>query len=446
MIQQDLNQSFSIIPSTNTDLNKGNNCAKNSISHLLQTNDRSILHNKSKLEEIINYFSQKYNYNKNKLYNVLKRLSKKDKCRKTGNVAYVESLTSMRTWFEYIPHSCGCESCAHCSKGKRKKFFIKVRQKIEYYLKQFEDIDFFTITYGKVEAEKLNEAYEDFSKKLRKLYSYRLTKKKIQKWKKNAYKELNEYLKNIKSPIEREIKRKKHTCYIEESFGKIEKAYREGATKLFSLFRYAILKIEITYKNRSFHIHVHGVAVRTFSRFVWVALLKELGFGKIFDIRQVNNSKAVIAYLSKYLLKADNLEFDNLEDEIHYEYCLYGRRKLREWGGEDCVIKEDDSMYEKEKVYVTNLKINVKFKDNVNNLKKTGKKCIAGEFEYYGEKYYLYVDEKGRFVMDDRFYDDFYEAFASGMFKILYKYTRKVIKESAKIMKESEQIKEGRRR
>jgi len=419
----DLKEDFS----PRTDLNKGNNCAQNSISRLLQTKDRSILHDESKLEEIIDYFSQKYNYNKDKLLKVLTRLAKKDRCGHTGYVAYVKNLANGDTRLEYIPHSCGCESCAYCSVRKRKSFFIEARQRLEYYIEKGEQIDFFTITYGRVESSKFNEVYEDFMKKLRKLYSYKLTKRKIQKWKEYSYKELKLYLLNIKDERKREEKRIEHTYLIEETFRKIWESFERGAKRFYELFKYMFLKIEITCRNSSYHIHAHGVVVNSISRFVWLSLLKQIGFGRIFDIRRVRSVKKIVSYLSKYLLKSDEVEFDSLEHEIVYEYVLYRRRKLREWGGDDFKKEENEIEYEEEIVYVLKLQLEIDLRKPLSELRKNefGLRYIGGEFVFRDKKYYMLVDEYGRFVLEEEFFKQIEEGIMMDVYPVLYKFKRR---------------------
>ncbi|HIC98751.1 MAG TPA: hypothetical protein EYP08_03675 [Pyrodictiaceae archaeon] len=435
MIQRDL--SFLIIPppvgldhlssSPPPDLNEGNKCAEREEEDEYLFKDRKILKDEEGRNKVARYFVERYGFDESRLMRVLKRLVKKDECGRRGLVGYVRNLGTGNTHLEYIPFSCGCESCIYCSSRKRKKIFIEITDKLEWYVENDFELDFFTITYGRVNAEHLEEAYNDFAKKLRKLYSWRLGKKKIRRWKERAYEELKLYLDNIKDPREREEKELQHKFLIEESFQKINEAVERGAEKLYEVFSYMILKIELTYRDGTFHIHSHGVTVKTLSRFVWVALLRELGFGRVFDIRRVKNVKKLVNYLSKYLLKSDEVEFKDLKDEIIYEYTLYGRRKIREWGGEDYIKKEDDEGYVEEIVYVLDLKLEMKLRKHISHLVKNEYclKYIGGEFEFRGETFYMIVDECGRFILEKRFYDKIEEDLMLDRYRVLYKFIRK---------------------
>jgi len=422
----------------NTDLNKGNKCSCSGQGSEYLFWDRNSLKDEEKREMLVEYFMREYGFEEDKLRKVLKRLVRKDVCGTEGLVGYVRELGSGDVRLEYIPFSCGCESCEYCSVRKRKIVFNRVTEKLEWYLENGEELDFFTITYGRVEADKLLEAYSDFAKKLRKLYSWKLGKKNLRRWKEKAYEELRLYLENVEDPEERERKRLQHEYFIETSFQNVMKAIENGAEKLFSVFPYMFLKIEITYREGSFHIHAHGITVRTLSRFVWLALLKLLGFGEIFDIRRVRNVKKVVNYLRKYLLKSDEVKFDNLRDEIIYEYTLYGRRKVREWGGESYVKEEEEEEYEKEIVYVLKLELKMELRDHISRLEKSvpGLKYIGGEFEFRGEKYYMYVDEYGKYVLDKRFLKEIEEEIMMDMYPVLYKFTRKLRKKDCEIVEE----------
>jgi len=412
-----------------SDLIQGNNCAnfcenEKSVQELVSYFDKSVYEDEEKVKGIIEYFSRKYDYDRGKLTRVIKRLSRKSKCGTRGYVGYVKNLNSGDFHLEYFPIGCGCESCSYCSMKKRREFFRRISQKLEYYIEQGEEIDFFTITYCRVESEKLNDVYEDFTKKLRKIYSYKLGKKKLRKWKEEAYKELEKYLLNVKNEKEKERKKLRHKYLIEESFQRLWEAYNNGARRLYEVFPYMFLKIEITYREGSFHVHAHGVTVKTLSRFVWLSLLKNLGFGMIFDIRRVKDTKRIINYLTKYILKTDNIKFDNLKDEIIYEYVTYSRRKIREWGGNDFIEKEKEEV-EEEIVYVLDLQLNMKLRCHISRLNKIGIRFIGGEFEYRGEKYYMFVDEEGKFVLDEKFFKIIYDDIMMDTFKVLYKFTRK---------------------
>ena len=411
-----------------SDLNTADNCSHccDEIETLLS--DRQSLKDEELRRKVIQYFVKKYQFNESKLENVIRRLSKKDQCCRSGNVAYVRNVDTGDVWLEYLPHSCKCESCSYCSQMKRKKMFASLMEKIEFYINERGyEVSFLTITYGRVRREELEKAYEDFIRKIRKLYSYRLTKKKIQKWREDSYKELELYLLNIKDKRKREEKKEKHIYLIEKSFQKIWKAFEEGAKYFYEIFPYMFLKIEITCRNSSYHIHAHGVVVNSISRFVWLSLLKQIGFGEIFDIRKVKSVKTVVNYLSKYLLKADAVEFNNLEDEIIYEYTVYGRKKIREWGGKDIEIREDKKGYVEEIVYVLDLKINVSLRKHLSKVTKClqGLKCVIGEYEFEGEKYFVFVDDKGRFILEERFFKAIEEDILMDRYKVLYKFKRK---------------------
>jgi len=419
--------SSSVTPA-NTDLNIGNNCSSKKQEIVFSYSD---LKDEEKRKEISKFFVERYGFEEEKLMRVLKRLSRKDECGREGFTGYVRSLKSGDVHLEYIPITCSCESCPYCSTRKRKKFFMELVEKLEWYIKEGKELDFYTITYGRVEADKLLEAYADFTKKLRRLYNWRLGKRNIQRLKERAYEELKMYLSNIKDPRERESKKVMHEYLIEESFQKIWEAVNKGAQKFFEVFDYLVLKIELTYRD-SFHIHAHGITVNTLSRFVWIALLKILGFGHIFDIRRVRSVGKVVNYLSKYLLKADENNFDSLEHEVVYEYTVYGRRKVREWGGEDYEkVEESEENYEEEIVYVLKLQLEMELRKHIGKLGKSlpGLKRIGGEFIFRNRKYFMYVDEYGRFVLDEKFFKEIEEGIMLGKYKVLYKFKRRIRKD-----------------
>ena len=432
MIQRDL--SFLIIPppvgldhlssSPPTDLNKGNNCSSFEQENEYSLSDRSCLNNQEDRNRIVKYFVEQYRLNEAKLKKVIERLSRKERCGRKGFVGYVKDINTGSIHLEYIPLSCGCESCAYCSRKKRKKLFVQISEKLEYYARKGETIDFLTITFGRVKAEKFLEAYEDFVKKLRKLYVFRLGNKNLRRWKEKSYEELKSYLLNIKDEEERKEKRLMHEYLIEKSFQVIREAMERGAKKLYEIFKYVFLKIEVTYKEGCFHLHAHGVTVKNLSRFVWMAILRMLGFGFIFDIRRVRDVKGVINYLSKYLLKSDEIEFSDLRHEILYEYTLYNRRKIREWGGED-VEKREEEGYEEEIVYVLKLELKMKLSEHISKLNKIGVRYIGGEFQFRDRVYKMYVDEIGRFILEEDFFKEIEEDLMLDRYRVLYKFIRK---------------------
>ena len=416
--------------SPDSDLIQGNNCSSFEQENEYSLSDRSCLNNQEDRNRIVKYFVERYGFNEAKLKKVIERLSRKERCGRKGFVGYVKDINTGSIHLEYIPLSCGCESCAYCSRKKRKRIFVQISEKLEYYARKGETIDFLTITCGRVEAGKFLEVYEDFVKKLRKLYVFRLGNKNLRRWKEKSYEELKSYLLNIKDEEERKEKRLMHEYLIEKSFGTIKEAVERGAKKLYEVFKYVFLKIEVTYKEGCFHLHAHGVTVRSLSKFVWMAILRILGFGFIFDIRRVRNVKGMINYLSKYLLKSDEIEFSDLRHEILYEYTLYNRRKVREWGGEDIERREEEK-YEEEIVYVLNLKLEMELRKPLYKLRKNefGLKYIAGEFEYEGKRYFMFVDECGRFVLDEKFFKEIEEDLMLDRYKVLYKFKRRRLRD-----------------
>ena len=421
-------------PSLNSsvsDLNTGSYCQKNEQEIIFDYLD---IKDEKKRYEIIEYYSKRYGLDEGKLMKVLKRLSQKDECCRTGYVGYVREIESGDVHLEYIPRSCGCEICPYCSEKKRKHIFMQVTKKVECYLNKNYKVDFFTITYKKIKGEDLLKAYDDFTRKIRKLYRFFLGKKNIRKWKEKTYQELKEYLSNIKDEKEREKKRIQHEYYVEETFKKIMEKVEKGAKYFYEIFPYLFLKIELTY-DESFYIHAHGIAVESLSRFAWVALMRMLNFGYVFYIRPVRNVRNVVSYLGKYLLKADNLIFENLKDAVIYEYVMYGRRKLREWGGDDVVIEEKEEDYIEEMVYVMKLSLKMELRKHPSRLKKVGIPYIGGEFEFRGEKFFMLVDKYGRFILEERFFEQIKEEIYMDMYPVLYKFRRRVRRDS-EIVKE----------
>ena len=419
-----------------SDLNTANNCAEKKQD--VEIREISELKDEKLKKKVIQYFVEKCQFDERKLEKVIKRLLKKNKCGREGYVGYVRNLDSGDVWLEYLPVTCKCESCSYCSQMKRRRIFASLMEKIEFYINEKGcEVSFLTITYGRVRREELEKAYEDFIRKLRKLYSYKLTKRKIQKWKEESYKELKLYLSNIGDEKKREEKRIKHTYLIEKSFQRVWKVFEEGAKRFYEIFPYVFLKIEITCRNSSYHIHAHGLVVQALSRFVWLSLLKQIGFGYVFDIREVRNTKMVVSYLSKYLLKADETSFKSLEDEIIYEYVTYGRRKVREWGGKDIEMREDEKDYVEEVVYVLDLKLEMRLRNRLDKLVKNefGIKYIGGEFEFRGEKFFMLVDKYGRFILEERFFEQIKEEIYMDMYPVLYKFRRRVRRDN-EIVKE----------
>jgi len=187
--------------------------------------------------------------------------------------------------------------------------------------------------------------YESLNNGLKRLYEIRLFGRRTwEKVKKEFYKELERYEKNLSENEKYKAERQKK--YFEE----FEKKYSFliGSGLKFGQVFNAVWKLEVTFNKKiGWHPHWHSI----FSGFIPKLLILVLwkmatrGEGEIVDVRKVRGKKA-IRELLKYTTKFWIL---NGLDEIRIleiETILYNVKKIRHWGLEE--LEEEAEKEEKE--------------------------------------------------------------------------------------------------
>ena len=259
-----------------------------------------------------------------------RRLERLPSCGKTGHVVAVLGGEGVR--LEYQPHRCHSVLCPFCAYENFKETYSEHVEVFESWLSAGRSLVFITLTCPS--SHDPREAIDVSFTLIDKLYQWRVGRNNVRKLKKETFREIRAYNRNLKAKgdPERNKKVKRQVEFTREFFRWLDSYV--GAGYKFGQLLNAMVKFEVTYsREHGFHPHFHLIADRYIPKVVLTALCRLIGFGEVTDIREVRGRKGLVE-LTKYITKHWELEGLSEEQKVELEASLMYRKKFRVWGFE----------------------------------------------------------------------------------------------------------------
>ena len=339
-----------------------------------------------------------------KLERAKKRLEKLASCGKNGHLLLViekKNGKEISRKLRYHPHRCHSVLCPYCSFENFRQTFAKYIEVFEEWCKANKRLAFWTLTLRSFSSPV--EAVEFAFKALEKLYQFRLGKRNWGKIRKEFAKEVLSYYRALKG-VDKEARQKvlKQIRYFREFEARIQES---SGVKFGQLFN-AVWKFEITYTERGWHPHWHGIVDAYIPKLLLTVLwrIASEGLGEITDVRRVAKGRKGLLELTKYITKHWELEGVEFEKLVELEAALLGRKKFRVWGFEVLEFEEDEEV---EYVAFWMIRCELKYRKNLHQVSRLIRRMRrAGVKKARIDRIVIYDERQGVFECDLWLFDD----------------------------------------